>query len=130
VIPAGASLRVRPETLARKYEGKRFTASPIDPVLVNDRIVLPSGTRFNGHLTRSKPSGRRLGRAVIVVRLDSFDLNSRQYAIESGSIAYVSRSHQRCNLDSISRSKPNAFQAVSFQQVFSFERPESGRSCR
>jgi hypothetical protein len=33
-------------------------------------------------------------------------------------------------LDSISRSKPTAFQAVSFQQVFSFERPESGRSCR
>jgi hypothetical protein len=27
------------------------------------------------------------------------------------------------NLDSISRSKPTAFQAVSFQQVFCFERP-------
>jgi hypothetical protein len=104
VIPAGASLRVRlDESLATKYDrrGERFTASLIDPAVVDDRIVLPAGTRFNGHLTQSKPSGRMRGRAVIVARLDSFDLNGRQYAIETGSIARVSRGHKRRNLEMI-----------------------------
>jgi hypothetical protein len=103
-IPAGASLRVRlDETLATKYDrrGQRFTAALIDPVVVDNHIVLPAGTRFNGHLERSKPSGRMRGRAVIAVRLDSFDLNGRQYAIDTGSIARVSRSHKRRNLEMI-----------------------------
>lgn len=103
VIPEGASLRVRlDETSATKFDrrGERFTASLIDPVVVDDRIVLPAGTRFDGHLTQSKLSGRMRGRAVIV-RLDSFDLNGRQYAIETDSIERVSRSHKKHNLEMI-----------------------------
>lgn len=100
VIPAGVPLRVRlDETVATKYDrrGDRFTATLADPVVVDNRVVLPAGTRFNGHLTQSKPSGRMKGRAVIALRLDSFDFNGRQYPIETSSVARVSRSHKRRN---------------------------------
>jgi hypothetical protein len=100
MIPAGVPLRVRvDETLATKYDrpGTRFTASLANAVVVDNRIVLPTGTRFNGHLTRSRPSGRMTGRAVLALRLDSFDLNGREYSIDTGSIARVSGSHKRLN---------------------------------
>lgn len=99
-IPAGVPLRVRlDEPVATKYDrrGERFTATLADAVVVDNRIVLPAGIRFNGHLTQSRPSGRMRGRAVIALRLDSFDLNGRQYAIETGSLARVSGSHKRRN---------------------------------
>lgn len=103
-IPAGAPLRVRlDESVATKYDrpGQRFTASLADPVVVDNRIVLPAGTRFHGHLTQSKPSGRMRGRAVLALRLDSFELNGRRYAIDTASIARASRSHKRRNVEMI-----------------------------
>jgi hypothetical protein len=104
MIPAGAPLRVRlDETLATKRDrrGERFTASLADAVVVDSRIVLPAGTRFYGHLTRSKPSGRMHGRAILALRLDSFDFNGHDYAIDTGSVARVSGSHKKRNLEMI-----------------------------
>jgi hypothetical protein len=100
MIPAGVRLRVRlDETVATKYDrpGDRFTATLANAVVVDNRIVLPAGIRFNGHLTQSRPSGRMRGRAVIALRLDSFDLNGRRYAVETGSMARVSGSHKKRN---------------------------------
>jgi hypothetical protein len=104
MIPAGIPLLVRlDETLGTKYDraGKRFTASLANAIVVDNRVVLPAGTRFNGHLTRSKPSGRMKGRAVLALRLDSFDFNGREYAIDAASVARVSRGHKRRNLEMI-----------------------------
>jgi len=82
-----------------KYDrpGHRFTASLAEPVVLDGQIAIPAGARFNGHLTESKPSGRMRGRAVIAARLDSFDLNGREYQIETSSIARVSGSHKKRN---------------------------------
>ncbi|HEX3879223.1 MAG TPA: hypothetical protein VHW24_19705 [Bryobacteraceae bacterium] len=95
-IPAGTRLRVRlDQSLGTKRDrsGERFYASLAAPVVVHGRTILPVGTRFIGHLTQSKPSGRLKGRAVIAVRLDRLDAQGRQYPVTTSSITF--ESHNR-----------------------------------
>ena len=100
-IPAGTPLEVRlDESVGTKHDraGERFSATLAAPIVMGGRIVLPAGTRFTGHLTESKPSGRLKGRAVIAVRLDSVHWHGRPYPIQTSSIARTSRSHKGHNL--------------------------------
>jgi hypothetical protein len=101
MIPAGILLHVRlDESLGTRHDrsGERFYATLAAPVVEDGRIMLPAGTRFIGHLTESKPSGRLKGRAILAVRLDAFDWRGRQYDIQTSSIARESRNHKRHNL--------------------------------
>lgn len=56
---------------------------------------MPVGTEFTGHVTRSKPSGRFKGRAVLALQLDSFTENGQTYAIRSTSSARSSAGHKK-----------------------------------
>lgn len=97
VLPAGTPLRVRlDESLGTKYDrsGMRFYATLAEPVMENGHVLVPAGTRFVGHLTESKPSGRLKGRAVIAVRLDAFQWRGREVAIVSSSIVRETRGHK------------------------------------
>jgi hypothetical protein len=101
MIPAGTSVHVRlDESRGTKHDrsGERFYATLSTPIVEDGRTVLPAGTRFIGHLTESKPSGRLKGRAIMAVRLDAFDWRGRQYDIETSSIGRASRNHKRHNL--------------------------------
>jgi hypothetical protein len=94
MIPAGTPVHVRlDESIGTKYDraGERFYASLYEPVVVDGRMLLPVGTRFIGHLTESKPSGRFKGRAVIAVRLDGVIWHGHEYPLETASIARVSK---------------------------------------
>jgi hypothetical protein len=93
IIPAGTPLHVRlDESLGTKHDstGERFYASLADPIVMNGQTLLPVGTRFSGHITQSKQSGHVKGRAVLAVRLDSFEWQGRQYPIDTSSIERVS----------------------------------------
>jgi hypothetical protein len=100
-VPEGTTLRVRlDQTLDTKWTrpGDTFTATLIRPVVANQRVVIPRGTRFAGRVAVSEPSGRLMGRAEIRVRLVSFRLNGRTYRIASTSTARFSRAHKRRNI--------------------------------
>ena len=100
-MPAGASFRVRLlETIGtrRNRAGDVFTASLDEPLVDGDRVVVPKGTMFSGHILESKPSGRFKGRAVLELRLDSFSLNGQVYQISSTDSSRVSKGHTRHNL--------------------------------
>ena len=74
-IPRGTIIRVRMDSTVdtkRNRAGDRFYASLYTPVVIGNEMVLPRGTRFFGHVTESKPSGRLHGRAVLGLELDSF----------------------------------------------------------
>jgi len=93
IIPAGTPLHVRlDESLGTKHDsaGERFYASLRDPIMMNGQTLLPVGTRFRGHITQAKQSGHIKGRAVLAIRLDSFEWNGRQYPVDSSSIERVS----------------------------------------
>jgi hypothetical protein len=92
-IPAGTNLHVRlDESLGTEWDhaGARFYATLSQPVVHEERIVLPEGTRFVGHVTESKPSGRLKGRAVLALRLDGLDWRGRTYPVATSSFAIAS----------------------------------------
>jgi hypothetical protein len=85
----------------RNGAGDTFDAILDEPVVVSDRAVLPRGTRFHGHVTRSAPSGRLEGRAVLGVRLDAFTVNGRRYPITTSINTRTSEAHKKRNIQVI-----------------------------
>jgi hypothetical protein len=61
----------------RNRAGDRFTATLAEPLVSRDRVVVPRGTRFSGHIVEAKPSGGFKGRAVLALKLDSMELHGR-----------------------------------------------------
>jgi hypothetical protein len=97
-VPAGTRVRVRLQEALdtrRNRAGDRFTAALDEPLVSGDRVVVPAGTEFTGHVTRSKPSGRFKGRAVLALQLDSFSENGQTYAIRSMSATRASAGHKK-----------------------------------
>ncbi len=100
-IPAGTAVRVRlDQTLdtARNSSGDGFEATLSAPVAVKGDVVIPSGTRFNGHVTTSQASGRLKGRAYLGVKLDSFVLHGETYRVATGVHTRASAAHKKRNL--------------------------------
>lgn len=101
IIPAGTHIRVRlGQTLdtRRSRAGERFVAYLATPVTLGNRLVVPKGTAFEGHVIESKSSGRLRGRAALGVTLDSFRLNGRTYSIATAADFRASGSHKKRNL--------------------------------
>jgi hypothetical protein len=100
-IPEGTSFRVRlRETLdtRRNRSGDTFTAALDEPLVEGDRVVVPKGTNFTGHIVTSKSSGRFKGRAVLALKLDSFRLDGQTYQIQSNDSSRVSGGHKKHHL--------------------------------
>jgi hypothetical protein len=100
-IPEGTSFRVRLQEgldTRRNRAGDRFTAALDEPLVDGDRVVVPKGTNFTGHIVTSKSSGRFKGRAVLALRLDSFTLDGETYEIQSNNSSRVSAGHKKHHL--------------------------------
>jgi hypothetical protein len=100
-IPEGTSIRVRLlETLdtRRNRTGDTFTAALDEPLVEGDRVVVPKGTNFTGHIVTSKSSGRFKGRAVMALKLDSVTLDGQTYQIQSDNSSRVSGGHKKHHL--------------------------------
>jgi len=98
VIDQGTSFRVRlQETLdtRRNRAGDSFTAVLDEPLVSGDKVVVPKGTLFHGHITQARPSGRFRGRAFLGLKLDSFTLDGRDYDIQSTDFARASKGHTK-----------------------------------
>jgi hypothetical protein len=68
-----------------------------EPLVVGDRVAVPRGTPFEGHVVTSAESGRFKGRAALALRLDSFDLNGVKYDVNTNRPTRVSRGHKKRN---------------------------------
>jgi hypothetical protein len=100
-IPAGTRIRVRLGiSLDTKYSrpGERFEAYLEDPVTSGDRVVVPKGTVFEGHVIEARKSGRLKRRAFLGITLDSFRLHGATYRIATGADVRSSKSHKKRNL--------------------------------
>jgi hypothetical protein len=99
-IAAHTRIRVRlGETLDTKTArpGERFTAYLADPIVSDGRVVLPTGTPFEGRVIESQESGRLKGRAYLGVILDAFQYNGQKYAIDTAADVRASHSHKKRN---------------------------------
>jgi hypothetical protein len=88
VVPEGTEIMVRLEQALSSRTARvedRFDASVARPVYVNDRVVIPAGTRIQGTITQAEPAqrparGGRLNLAFDRLYLDdgsTVDLNTR-----------------------------------------------------
>lgn len=100
VLAAGTTVRVRlQETIdtRRNRAGDHFDATLDEPLVSGDRVVVPRGTPFEGHVATSTESGRFKGRAALALRLDSFTLHGITYDIDTNRPARVSGGHKKRN---------------------------------
>jgi len=99
-IPAGTVVHVRLlDTLdtKRNRTGDRFTATLDEPVVSGERVIVPKGTRFRGHIAQARSSGRFKGRAAMALSLDSFDLDGASYALDTTRSTRASAGHKKRN---------------------------------
>jgi hypothetical protein len=99
-VESGTTVPVRlQETLdtRRNRSGDRFTATLDEPLVAGNRVIVPKGTLFSGHITASKPSGRFRGRGVMALTLDSFMLNGQTYPVRVASSARSTGGHKKRN---------------------------------
>ncbi len=100
-IPANTRIRVRvADTLDTRhsYPGQRFSAYLDEPIVSGDRVVVPKGTVFQGHVIEAKRSGRLKGRAYLGVTLDAFRLRGARYRVVTAPDFRSSRSHRKRNV--------------------------------
>jgi hypothetical protein len=99
-IPAGTKLRIRTNQAldtARNRTGDSFSAMLVEPVKMQDEVLLPEGTPFQGHISAAKSSGRLKGRGYLTVTLDSFELNGQTYKVATQSQSRATSSHKKRN---------------------------------
>ncbi len=110
-LPAGTVLEVRLDhqvDTARNRAGDTVTATLVKPVMLGDKVVIPQGTRFRGHVTQgtrfrghvtaANPSGRLKGRGYVAVTLDSFEVGGVTYRVVSSSAGRSTGGHKKRNL--------------------------------
>jgi len=99
-IPSGTIVHVRLlDTLdtKRNRAGDRFTATLDEPLVSGDRVIVPKGTPFKGHIVQARRSGRFKGRAAMALSLDSFELNGATYGLDTTRSARASAGHKKRN---------------------------------
>jgi hypothetical protein len=107
VISTGTELTVRlddPLSSERNKPGDQFTATLTSPITAGGSVVIPAGTRLSGHILENHPAGIRKGRARLVLRLDSFQMNGRAVPIEL-TVATFENAHPHKKLED---ADPNA----------------------
>ena len=99
-VPAGSSLRVRLDH-AVSTDGNRpgdpFTGSLAEPIMVDGKIVIPTGARVQGLIRNAASSGRLKGRAVLSLTLRHIEWGGQSYQLETTSYSRTSARHKKRN---------------------------------
>lgn len=100
-IPAGTSITVRlQDSLSSRYSvpGQRFDAVLDAPIVVDDHVVVPTGSPVTGHVTSAQRSGRLRHPGELGLTLDSVTVGDRQLALATSNIVVRGGSHKKRNL--------------------------------
>ncbi len=85
-IPAGTSVRVQMidhVDSATNHTGDMFHASLAAPIVVDDQIVVPSGTDMYVKLTNAKSAGHMTGQSELALELVRMDFQGKTYTLTS-----------------------------------------------
>jgi hypothetical protein len=101
VIPAGTSITVRLQqslSSASAVRGERFEAVVDQPIVVGDRIVVPTGALATGHVVVARRSGRLHHPGELGLTLDSVNVGQQNIPIATSSFVAHGASHKKRNL--------------------------------
>ena len=101
VIPEGTAIRVTvDETLSsnNSHVGDIFAASTSEPVVIDGNVVIPKGAKVSGRVVDAKESGRLHVPARLAVALNSIEVDSKSYDVQSSTYSLKGRNHNKRNL--------------------------------
>jgi len=101
VIPEGTTIRVTvDETLSSDNSrvGDIFAASTSEPVIIDGNVVIPKGAKVSGRVVDAKESGRLHVPARLAVALNSIEVDSKSYDLQSNTYSLKGRNHNKRNL--------------------------------
>lgn len=91
-VPEGTEFKLRLHTSINSktsHKGDRVITTLYEPVMVEDRQVLPKGVRVDGHITEITPARRRGKGGSIFVVFDTLTMPSGQKVALQGSLTEV-----------------------------------------
>src|ERR1700740_546310 len=77
--------------------GDHFEATISEPVILNDKTVIPQGTPVEGLVVDGRPSGHLMGRAPLQLALESMQLDGKTYDLRTSSSYRRSGDHKKRN---------------------------------
>ena len=101
VIPEGTTIHVTiDETLSsnNSHSGEIFAASTSEPVVIDGNVVIPKGAKVSGRVVDAKESGRLHVPARLAVALNSIEVDSKSYDLQSSTYSLKGRNHNKRNL--------------------------------
>ena len=101
VVPAGTAIHVRLDhSLATNQNGfgESFAATVVSPVIVNGKEVIPAGSKAQGVVVDSRPSGRLKGRAYMALALSTVDVGGANYEVHTSTVGRSSGDHKKRNI--------------------------------
>jgi hypothetical protein len=84
VVPRGTAIEVvLDQSLSSKTssEGQTFSATVVDPVVVDGQAVIPKGAHARGTVTSAKAAGRFKGASELGLALRHIEINGQRYEI-------------------------------------------------
>jgi hypothetical protein len=84
VVPRGTTIEVvLDQSLSSKTssEGQTFSATVVDPVIVDGQAVIPKGAHARGTVTSAKAAGRFKGASELGLALRHIEINGQRYEI-------------------------------------------------
>lgn len=100
-IPAGTAIQVRLDqslSSAQNRDADTFSATVSEPIILDNKTVIPEGARAEGRVVDVHPSGHLKGVATLRVALDSVEVNGKSYDIETTAAGRRGGNHKKRNL--------------------------------
>ena len=100
-IPAGTPVTVRLQqslSSASAVPGERFEAVLDEPIVIENRVAVPTGATVTGHVTSVHHSGRLRHPGELGLTLDSVTVGDQQVQLVTSSIVARGGSHKKRNL--------------------------------
>jgi hypothetical protein len=77
--------------------GDHFEATLSQPVVIDDKTVIPEGARVEGLVVDAHPSGRLMGRARLQLALESIDVDGKSYQLRTNKSQRTGGNHKKRN---------------------------------
>jgi hypothetical protein len=100
-VPRGTAIHVQLDhSVGTKQNGpgEAFTATVMSPVVVNGKTVIPEGSRAEGVVVSSHPSGRLKGRAYMALALNTVEVQGTPYEVQTSTVGRASGDHKKRNI--------------------------------
>lgn len=100
-LPAGTAISVRLDqslSSAQNRDADTFSATVVEPIVLDNKTVIPAGARAAGRVVEVHHSGHLKGVGSIQIALNSIDVGGHSYDIETTAAGRRGGNHNKRNL--------------------------------